>query len=1074
MQRLTRRIWLCFGPLFLLICWSLAGCGDKTAEPPPFFDLKGVPLSADLRPAVARATASWSDPEPENQTTRDLDLYTDLGLRIWRPLSRQAAGDELYARWRTEPENFLWLGLATRHNRLMRRHEERNAMYALPALADTTTPVGAYVRGRRFFRYGDQGVFYRQAEAGMAQLDSLQRIWLQRKLAAVDSYAGDNLGAVRRLLGRLEMARCLGGSRLEHFLWLDIAGYLHKDDRLDDAVHAVAVSGILAEKTGNRYNAMQSRITLASILGARREYDHALTTWQECMTRAAEADYSWLYSRSAYLAASLCGSLGNTERALEIDRRVLEHNLALGDPLNIPRCLVNVADDFRVLGQMDSCRVYLRRARAWVDRHHDKRNRAALPSFEAEYHCQIGNYDVADSLLAEASEGVTAAGLAVDEAKLLLKLLRQGLETGQADVAYRTIARLKELREVLRDSDPAQNLLADFEIASADFLARQGEFRLAAEAVERADQAVEIGGGTDMQWSAQRSAGELALLRGDHGSAREAFAACLELAEQGNTPDLLARSRFHLGHIYLLANRFEDARQLFASQDIDTAFGGRFRTRLSSRLFLGLTFSREGRHQEAMAHYEEVQALTVDRSPSDLLARLYVESAISLSALGRTRQAEQSLLRVLTMLHRDSGHNQVAELRTFSGDLRRDALEGLIGLYHDDPDLLGEMDLGRHTLLLVEENLRNAGRPDVGSEIRGQLDRLLARADSPLLTFFVGRARSFAWVVADGVVELTPIPGRRDLNGLLAAPLCDMENPARPVEPAVARSLSRILLGPLGKRWREGQTLHIVPDDLLFALPWAGLLLPEQMHSAPDKLALYHGPIVEAPSLRAFALEMSTSGPHGAPERRPLLALGLDSAVDGRGAARDDVPLRHAEKEASQIAALWPADNAELVVGEEARWLQVEARGLDRFGVIHVATHAAAHQGLPSRSTLRFAGSEVSSRLTIPEVGRLQLSADLIYLSCCEASRKLSGTGSGLMDFSSAFLQAGARSVIASTLRVDDEASSYLAGRFYEYWLGGKTKAAALQAAQQDLRAADARWQHPYFWAFYRLIGRAE
>ncbi|MFH1843711.1 MAG: tetratricopeptide repeat protein, partial [bacterium] len=688
MLRQPRRFWPRFCPLALLICAGLAGCGDKTAQPPPFFDLKGVPLSADLRPAVARATASWSAPEPENQITRDLDLYTDLRLRILRPLSRQAAGDELYARWNEDPTNFIWISLAARYTRLLGRDDQRNAMYALPALADTTTAVGAFVRGRRFFRYGDRGESYRKAEQGLAQLDSLQRIWLQRKLALVDSFEGDNLGAVRRLLGRLEMARALGGGRLEYHLWIDITDFLHKDDRLDDALHAAAVSGILAEKTGNQYNALQSRIMLANILGDRREHDEALNTLDECMVQAAGMDYPWLYSRSAYLAAALCNGSGNTARALEIEQQVLEHNLALGDPVNIPRCLVNVADDYRMLGQLDSCRVYLSRARDWVDRHNDKRHRAELPRFEAEYHCQVGNYAVAESLLALAGEGLSEVGLALDEAKLLLDLLRQGLETGQADVAYRAIARLEELGDVLHDSDPAQNLLADFEIASADFLARQGEFRLAAEAIERANRAIDIGGGTEKQWDTLRSAGELALLRGDHGSAREAFLGCLELAEQGSNPDLLARSRFHLGHVYLLANRYADARALFVGHEADTEFGGRFRTRLSSRLFLGLTFSREGRHQEAMAHFDEVQALIVDRSPSDLVARLYVETAASLAALGRTREAEQSLLRALDMLRRDGEHHQVAELHTFSGDLRRDALEGLLGLYYDNPRLL--------------------------------------------------------------------------------------------------------------------------------------------------------------------------------------------------------------------------------------------------------------------------------------------------------------------------------------------------------------------------------------------------
>jgi CHAT domain-containing protein len=75
------------------------------------------------------------------------------------------------------------------------------------------------------------------------------------------------------------------------------------------------------------------------------------------------------------------------------------------------------------------------------------------------------------------------------------------------------------------------------------------------------------------------------------------------------------------------------------------------------------------------------------------------------------------------------------------------------------------------------------------------------------------------------------------------------------------------------------------------------------------------------------------------------------------------------------------------------------------------------------------------------------------------------------MDFAGAFLRTGAEAVIASTLTVDDEASSYLAGRFYHHWLGGASKAVAMRLAQLDVRDHTDRWRHPYFWAYYRLIG---
>ncbi len=1061
--------------LFLAVALlALPGCGERQAEPEggpsPFFDLQGVPLSADLQAAIAAGYSSLPETRPTNRTVRDVKRYRDLAVRIKRPASRQEAGDELYALWRSDPENFLWIGLATRYNGLLRRTGERNEMYALPALADTTGPVGAFVRGRRFYRYGDRGEFYRRAERGRAGLDSLQQIWLERKLALVESHAGRNLAAVERLLGGIRQARALGGCFAEYYLWLDIARFLLRDDRLDDALHAAALSGAMAGRSGSAYCTLRSRVTIANILATRREYGEALAILEECLAAAAAGNYPWLYAHSADLAASVCGNLGRPEQALEIDRMVFGYNLAVADSMNTPRSLVNIADDFRLLGQLDSCRVYLRRARSWVDLFPHPRNRALLPRFEAEYFCQIGDYAAAESLLSEARAGLSVASLAVDEAELLLRLIRQGLERGQAEVAYRAIDRLRQLRGVLHDSEPDKNLVADFEIATADFLARQGEFRLAAEAHVRAREAVAAGGGTGQEWEYLRSAGELALLRGDIGSARESFAASLSLAGEAGNSDQLARSRFHFGHVLLLEEKFVQARELFLDHGADSAFGGRFRTRLSSLLFLGMSCSRAGEFAEALAYFERARGLCVSRSPADLRARLEVETGLAQAALGEWRRAEVSFLRALELGREEEGRSQVGELRSFCGNLLRDATEALIGLYLDHAELLPAEDLGRHTFLLAEQNRHGGSGRGRGGDPGPVLQVLLDQRRSPLLAFFVGRTRSFAWVVAAGRVDLLALPARRELNELLLPTLADMENPARPVEPGAAHRLGQVLLGPVVSHWREGSTLLIIPDDLLFGMPWSGLFLPRPADSAGAKVALDHGPVVEAPCLVSFGLEEAVPPGRIPVGRGSLLALGIDSADRGLPAAGSRA-LHHAESEARGVADLWSGGEAVLRVGREASWDQVAGSGLERFAVLHIATHAVAFQGLPTRSTIRFAGGEGAPQLTIPAVGKLVLNADLVYLSCCEASRRLSGASTGLMDFAGAFLQAGARSVIASTLRVDDEASRFLAERFYGHWLAGETKAVALRMAQQDVRAAGGRWEHPYFWAYYRLIG---
>ncbi|MFH1842656.1 MAG: CHAT domain-containing tetratricopeptide repeat protein [bacterium] len=1061
-----------FGLLAGLLLAQLWGCEREPGRDPVYsIDLEGVPLSEDLRDAVAAGRERLSAAAVENQFAHDLALYNALVERIHRPAERQQAGDELYSRWFDEPTHFLWIDAARQYEYLLRRKATRDSMFAEPELADSTSAIGSFVLGKRYYRYGSRGEHYRRAELGMATLDSFQQVWLAIKLAQVDSdQDGDTLHAVRRHLVWLPQAYATAGCGLAAFMWDKIAEYLLREDRLDDALHAAVLAVDMARAGGSPYRECQRMITVASVLEARREYGAARSKLEDCLRIATEADYPWIFAKSANLAAAMCGALGDAEGALALDRRNLAHGIAAADSLNTPRNLVNISYDFRQLGQLDSARVYLDRARVWVDAFDDSRNRRGLLFSEAPYYCQIGAYAVAESLLSLATGEMSGPSLAGEEAQVLLEMIRSGLEMGQPDMAYRAIVRLRELRGVLHDTLPDQNLLAEFEIATADFLARQGEFRMSRQALDRAHSAVLARGGEGMEWEYQRASGELALLRGDLSSAQEAFAEALSLAEAASNPDQAAVARFHLGHILLEEAKYAEARNLFLGPEEAAEFGGRFRTRLSSRLFLGIAFSREGRHEEALARFRQAAALITRYSPPDVVARLRIEQGRAMAALDQPRLAEQTLLDALELLRREGDQEQIAELRAFSGDAYRDVTEILLGLYVDYPSLLAHTDPGRHTLLLAEGNrwgARTGGSS--GKSHEAVLSDLVSNDHSVLLAFFVGTTRSFMWVGFAETVRIYPLAGRPELLQLVAPVLLDMSRPDRPVTPELAGEIGRVLLGEVAKVWPADGLLRIVPDDVLFAMPWCGLTMESPDGGDPVSV-VDHGCVVEAPSLATFRAATAAGRPAG---QQRLLTVGFDSAGGVSEDSTEPRDLRHAEAEARQVAAQWPNGNAVVRVGPEASWSRIAELSLDQFGIIHIASHAMVRQGLPSQASLRLAGAQESVPLTIPAVAALELRTDLIYLSCCEAARQLSRGGSGLMSFARAFLDAGTRSVIASTIRVDDEASAVLADRFYFHWLQGQSKAEALRAAQLDVRSANPRWQHPYFWAFYRLIGNS-
>jgi len=93
---------------------------------------------------------------------------------------------------------------------------------------------------------------------------------------------------------------------------------------------------------------------------------------------------------------------------------------------------------------------------------------------------------------------------------------------------------------------------------------------------------------------------------------------------------------------------------------------------------------------------------------------------------------------------------------------------------------------------------------------------------------------------------------------------------------------------------------------------------------------------------------------------------------------------------------------------------------------------------------------------------------NLVTLSGCKSGMNDVGRADELLGLMRGFLYAGARSLLLSLWDVNDRSTSAFMREFYQSWLGGRSKAEALQDAVRAIRSEE---PHPYYWAPFYLVG---
>jgi CHAT domain-containing protein/tetratricopeptide (TPR) repeat protein len=260
------------------------------------------------------------------------------------------------------------------------------------------------------------------------------------------------------------------------------------------------------------------------------------------------------------------------------------------------------------------------------------------------------------------------------------------------------------------------------------------------------------------------------------------------------------------------------------------------------------------------------------------------------------------------------------------------------------------------------------------------------------------------------------------------------------------------LVRPLEKSLQESQakTLVFILDGVLQNLPMAALHDGQQYIIEKYSLAIAPGlQLVEPRALSADRLE--------------ILAAGVSAAQLGFS------PLPGVERELAQIAS---EGNSQVILNQDFTNDNFQTKLEEiAFPVVHLATHGRFSSKREETFLLSW-----ENTISVEDLDRILRGRDpqdlnpiqLLVLSACETA---TGDRRAVLGLAGVAVQSGARSTLATLWSVNDRSTADLMTEFYQQLKATNfSKAEALRQAQLSLLQQN-RYEHPYYWAPFVLVG---
>jgi len=340
-----------------------------------------------------------------------------------------------------------------------------------------------------------------------------------------------------------------------------------------------------------------------------------------------------------------------------------------------------------------------------------------------------------------------------------------------------------------------------------------------------------------------------------------------------------------------------------------------------------------------------------------------------------------------------------------------------------------------------------------------------------LIEYVLDDPRSYALSITRTNVNRYFLPSRETL----AEEVRDYRFVVTQREPdvAIAQQLFQQLLGTIPE-YKHDTEVIVVPDGELDLLPFSALLDGQRYVIESHTLSVSpSGTVFHILKDRRRALDAKVHPYVGVAAWTEAKASPFERVLRAVSGPEESefVPLPESREEVETAAADLPKPST-ILLGAEATETRFKALPLDQYQVVHLALHGYVDPVYPDRSALVFAPEKHGpddGLLQVREIRQMRLNASLVTLSACDTGVGPVGEA-GVNSLVTAFIDAGARSVVSTLWALEDHATTRFMAYFYAN-LKTESKAQALRDAQIELLR---KGFSPYYWASFELVGEPD